>query len=74
MELAKQEQYGPRINSDFSYMSEEGVSTPMLALKFTRSGRMAATAFGTERIDAVRGEILCRLHSANWSSNVHQQQ
>ena len=44
MELAKQEQYGPRIYSDFFYMSEEGVSTPMLALKFSRSGRMAATA------------------------------
>ena len=26
------------------YMSEEGVSTPMLALRFSRSGRMAATA------------------------------
>ena len=44
MELAKQEQYGPRIYSDFFYMSEEGVSTPMLALMFSRSGRMAATA------------------------------
>ena len=31
-------------------------------------------SFGTERIDAVRSEILCRLHSANWSSNVHQQE
>ena len=39
-ELAKQEQYGPRI---FFCMSEGGVSTPMLALKFSRSGRMAAT-------------------------------
>ena len=28
-ELAKQEQYGPRIYSDFFYMCEEGVSTPM---------------------------------------------
>ena len=43
-ELAKQEQYGPRIYSDFFYMREEGVSTPMLALKFSRSGTMAATA------------------------------
>ena len=43
-ELAKQEQYGPRIYSDFFYISEEGVSTPMLALRFSRSGRMAATA------------------------------
>ena len=43
-ELAKQEQYGPRIYSDFFYMSEGGVSTPMLALKFSRLGRMAATA------------------------------
>ena len=43
-ELAKQEQHGPRIYSDFFYMCEEGVSTPMLALKFSRSGRMAATA------------------------------
>ena len=37
-------QYGPRIYSDVFYMSEEGVSTPMLALRFSRSGRMAATA------------------------------
>ena len=29
---------------------------------------------GTERVDAVRSEVLCRLHSANWSSNVHQQE
>ena len=42
--MAKQEQYGPRIYSDFFHMCEEGVSTPMLALKFSRSGRMAATA------------------------------
>ena len=39
-----QEQYGPRIYSDFFFMSEGGVLTPMLALKFSRSGRMAATA------------------------------
>ena len=37
-ELAKQEQDGPRIYSDFFYMSEAGVATPMLALKFSRSG------------------------------------
>ena len=43
-ELAKQEQYGPRIYSDFLYVCEVGVSTPMLALRFSRSGRMAATA------------------------------
>ena len=43
-ELAKQEQYGPRIYSDFFYMCEGGVSTPMLALKFSRSCRMTATA------------------------------
>ena len=43
-ELAKQDQYGPRIYSDFFYMSEGGVSTPMLALKFSMSGTMAATA------------------------------
>ena len=40
----KQEQYGPRIYSDFFHMSEGGVSTPMLALESSRSGRMAATA------------------------------
>ena len=43
-ELAKQEQDGPRICSDFFYMSEVGVATVMLALKFSRSGRIAATA------------------------------
>ena len=40
----KQEQDGPRIYSDFFYMSEAGVSIPMLAVKFSRSGRIAATA------------------------------
>ena len=29
---------------DFFYMSEAGVATPMLALKFSRSGRITATA------------------------------
>ena len=43
-ELAKQAQFGPRIYSDFFCMSEGGVSTPMLALNFGWSGRMAATA------------------------------
>ena len=31
-------------------------------------------SFGTERIDAVRSEVLCRVPQANWSSNVHQQE
>ena len=44
MATQEQEQNGPRICSDFFYMSEDGVSTPMLALKSGRSGRMAATA------------------------------
>ena len=35
-ELAKQEQDGPRICSDFFHVSEAGVATPMLALKFSR--------------------------------------
>ena len=43
-ELAKQEQDGPIIYSDFFYMSEAGAATAMLALKFSRSGRVAATA------------------------------
>ena len=37
-ELPKQEQYGPRISSDFFYMSEDGVSTPMLALSSADQG------------------------------------
>ena len=73
MATQEQEQYGPRIYSDFFYMSEGGVSTPMLALKFGRSGRMAATALEQKGL-TVRSEVLCRLHSANWSSNVHQQE
>ena len=44
MATQEQEQYGPIIYSDFFYMSEGGVSTPMHALKFSRSGKMAATA------------------------------
>ena len=44
MALAKQEQDGPRIFSDFLYMSEAGIATQMLALKFSRSGRVTATA------------------------------
>ena len=43
-ELEKQEQGGPRIYSDFFCMSEAGVATPMLALRFSRAGRVAATA------------------------------
>ena len=43
-ELAEQQQGGPRIYSDFFYMSEAGVATPTVALKFSRSGRIAATA------------------------------
>ena len=42
--MATQEHYGPRNYSDFFYMSEEGVSTPMLALKFSGSGKTDATA------------------------------
>ena len=34
-ELAKQEQYGRRIYSDLFYISEGGVLTPMLALKYS---------------------------------------
>ena len=44
MATQEQEPYEPRIYSDFFHMSEGGVSTPMLALKLSRSGRMAATA------------------------------
>ena len=43
-EMATQEQYGPRFYSDFFNMSEAGVSTPMLALKLSGSGRVAAAA------------------------------
>ena len=45
-ELTKQEQHGPRIYSDFFYMSERGVSTSMLALRFSRSDRIAAEQKG----------------------------
>ncbi len=41
-ERRKAESDGPRIWSDYFYMSENGVSTPMLVLKFSRSGRIAA--------------------------------
>ena len=37
-------QDGPGVYPDFFCMAEAGVATPMLALKFSRSGRMAATA------------------------------
>ena len=42
--MATQEQCEPKVYSDFFHMSEAGVSTLMLALKFSGSGRMAATA------------------------------
>ena len=38
------EKDGPRICSDFFYMSEAGVATPTLALGFSRSGRVSAMA------------------------------
>ena len=44
VEMATQEQCEPKVYSDFFHMSEAGVSTLMLALKFSGSGRMAATA------------------------------
>ena len=72
-ELAKQEQYGPRIYSDFLCMSEGGVSTPMLALKIQQVRQDGCHSVGADRLDAVRSEVLSRLHSANCSSNVHQQ-
>ena len=34
----------PESTQTFVYMSEAGVSTPMLAVKFSRSSRIAATA------------------------------
>eukprot|EP00971_Amphidinium_carterae_P313078 6221951-Amphidinium_carterae.1 len=40
---ADTEREGPRIFSDFFYMSSHEGSKPMLALKFSRSGRVAAT-------------------------------
>ena len=38
------EQEGPRIMSDYFYMNDDEQSMPMLALKFSRSKRIAATA------------------------------
>ena len=72
-ELAKQEHHGPRIFLDFFNMSEEGVSTPMLALKFSGSGRMAATALEKKGLTQYGVKFFAGDHSANWSSNVHQQ-
>lgn len=43
-EQKKEEQEGPRIYSDFYFMSTEEESMPMLAVKFSRSGRLGATA------------------------------
>ena len=43
-ELARQEQEGARICSDFLYMSEAGVATPTRASRFRRSGRVTVTA------------------------------
>ena len=54
-DLAKQEQDGPRIYSDFFHMLDAGVSTPMLAVRYSRSGRISATA----------------LEQKDWSSKVH---
>ena len=42
-ELVDQERDDPIIHSDFFYMSESGVSVPHLVIKFSRSGRIAAT-------------------------------
>ena len=43
-EEAKEDEDGPRIFSDFFFMSTDERSVPMLILKFSRSGRIAATA------------------------------
>ena len=47
------EKEGPRIFSDYFFMSsEEGGSKPMLALKFSRSGRIAATQLEKKGVTA----------------------
>ena len=43
-EEAKDDEDGPRIFSDYFFMSTDERSVPMLILKFSRSGRIAATA------------------------------
>jgi hypothetical protein len=43
-EEAKEDDEGPRIFSDYFFMSTDEKSAPMLVLKFSRSGRVAATA------------------------------
>ena len=44
------EREGPRFYSDFYYMSSDETSMPMLALKFSRSGRLSATALPSKGV------------------------
>ena len=72
-ELAKQAQWTQNLLRFL--LHERGRSFDANAcIEIQQSRQDGSHSFGTERIDAVRSEILCGLHSANWSSNVHQQE
>ena len=73
-ELAKQEQDGPKIYSDSFNMLDGGVSTPILAVKFSRSGRIATTALEQKGLTQYRRKGLRRFQPADWSAKVHQQE
>ena len=70
----EQEQYGPRIYSDFFHMSEGGVSTPMFALKFSRSGRMAATALEQKGLTQFGVKFFAGFIQQTGVGTVHQQE
>lgn len=48
---------GPRIFSDFFFMSTEEDSVPMLALKFSRAKRVAATALPQKSVSDLGGKF-----------------
>ena len=54
------EKEGPRTCSDYFYMSTDQGSRPMLALKFSRSGRVAATQLEKKGITAYGVKFFAR--------------
>ena len=73
-ELAKQEQDGPRIYSDFFCMSEAGIATPTLAFKFSRSSRVAAKALEQKGLAQYGVKFFAGFIQQDWSAKVHEQE
>ena len=67
----EEEKDGPRIFSDFYYMNTAEDSVPMLALKFSRSGRPAATALPAKGVTGYGQKFFTRFVKSTGGAEVH---